>query len=79
MVPADDLIAEAEKLAAQLATTATLANGMVKKLLMVSFDNGLETQLDLEANGIASMVMTGDGQEGVSAFTEKRKPEFQGR
>jgi 2-(1,2-epoxy-1,2-dihydrophenyl)acetyl-CoA isomerase len=39
----------------------------------------LETQLELEARGIAACVDSADAQEGIAAFVEKRKPVFQGR
>jgi 2-(1,2-epoxy-1,2-dihydrophenyl)acetyl-CoA isomerase len=45
---------------------------------MSSFQNGYETQLQLETDGIASMASTNDGKEGIAAFLEKRKPSFIG-
>lgn len=78
VVADDELAAEALKLATQLANGPTRAFGMVKKLLQSSFDNGLETQLDAEAQGIASMTELNDGKEGIAAFMEKRAPEFKG-
>ena len=77
--PADELQAEAQALAAQLANGPTVAYGVVKKLLQTSFNNGLETQLDLEAMGIAGMAKVEDGKEGITAFMEKRAPVFTGR
>ncbi len=66
------------KLAASLASGPTLAYGQVKSLLNASFDNGLETQMELESRGIADMARSTDGREGISAFLAKRKPEFKG-
>lgn len=74
-----ELLNEAGKLARQLAQGPTRAFGMVKKLLTASFDNSLETQLEMESRGISAMTMTADGREGVSAFLEKRKPQFRGK
>jgi 2-(1,2-epoxy-1,2-dihydrophenyl)acetyl-CoA isomerase len=48
-------------------------------MLHESFSGTLETQMELEARTIASMSHTSDGREGISAFFEKRRPEFQGR
>ncbi|MEM9620974.1 MAG: enoyl-CoA hydratase/isomerase family protein [Pseudomonadota bacterium] len=65
-------------LAAELAAGPTQAFGQVKTLLNASFDHSLETQMELEARAIAQMITTADGQEGVHAFLEKRRPEFKG-
>lgn len=79
-VVADDQVeAEAQKLAAKLANGPTQSFGMIKKLLQASFTNGLETQMELESSGIADLSKTADGQEGMSAFIEKRKPSFKGQ
>jgi 2-(1,2-epoxy-1,2-dihydrophenyl)acetyl-CoA isomerase len=63
---------------ADLAAGPTLAYGQVKALLNASFDNGLETQMELESRGIADMARSRDGKEGIQAFLAKRKPEFKG-
>ena len=78
VVPDDDLIAEAEKLARALASGPTLAFGAVKKLLLASQNAKLVDQLDAETSAIVSMTRTSDGREGVAAFREKRKPRFKG-
>lgn len=79
VVPADRVVAEAQALAKQLAQGSTSAYGGVKKLLAVSFDNGLETQMEIESQHIASAAASADGQEGIAAFIAKRKPVFQSR
>jgi 2-(1,2-epoxy-1,2-dihydrophenyl)acetyl-CoA isomerase len=78
VVPDDDLMAEAEKLARSLAEGPTLAFGAVKKLLLSGNNTQLEDQLDAETRAIASMTETSDGREGVAAFREKRKPIYKG-
>ena len=50
--------------------------GWSKRLLTDSFNNSMETQLELEREGIVKCAAHPDGQEGVSAFLEKRKPIF---
>ena len=70
---------EAMKLAIKLSQGPSLAYGNVKKLLDSSFTQSLETQMELEARAISEMVLTEDGQEGINAFLEKRKPVFQGK
>ena len=78
VVPDDQLMDETMTLARKLASGPTRAFGQVKALLNSSFDQSLETQMELEARAIASMVGTADGQEGLDAFLNKRKPEFKG-
>lgn len=47
-----------------------------KRLFLESFHNTLETQLELERQGISDCAGHADGQEGIRAFVEKRKPVF---
>lgn len=78
VVADEDVLAEAMKLAGNLASGPTQAFGKVKELLNSSFENPLETQMEFEARAIAAMIETPDGQEGIQAFLGKRKPEFKG-
>jgi 2-(1,2-epoxy-1,2-dihydrophenyl)acetyl-CoA isomerase len=48
-------------------------------LLLDGSAETLETQMERESRGIASMLGHPDGQEGVKAFLAKRKPTFRGR
>jgi 2-(1,2-epoxy-1,2-dihydrophenyl)acetyl-CoA isomerase len=79
IVPHADVMKRANELAMQLAKGPSNAYGQVKKLLMSSFQNGYETQLQLETDGIANMAATSDGKEGIAAFLAKRKPSFTGK
>ncbi len=79
VVADDEVVAQATKLAEKFASGPTLAYGAVKSLLNGSFDQTLESQMELEARAIADLVVTEDGQEGINAFVDKRKPEFHGR
>ena len=78
VVSEDELEETVSKLAGQIANGPTRAFGQVKSLLNASFDNSLETQMELESRGIADMSRTDDGKEGIAAFLAKRKPEFRG-
>ena len=78
VVADEDVLSAATKLATKLAKGPTQAFGEVKSLLDGSFDHSLETQMELEARGIAAMIDTPDGQEGLHAFLQKRKPDFKG-
>ncbi len=79
VVPDADLSAETDALAAEFARGATRAYGSAKELLLRSASETLETQMELEARGIAAMARTEDVREGVSAFLEKRPPQYRGR
>ncbi len=77
MVANDDLAAQAEQVANDLADSARLSTAYVKKLLLASSDNDLETQMELEGQLVSRSAASPDGREGIQAFVEKRKPEFE--
>ncbi|WP_373086919.1 enoyl-CoA hydratase/isomerase family protein [Sneathiella sp.] len=79
VVPTSDLAAETEKLAKRLANGPTVAIGLTKQLLNTSLNNGMEAQLSLEAQNFAACAASDDWVEGVTAFGEKRRPEFKGK
>lgn len=79
VVPGDQLLGEAQALAAQLAEGPTKAFGGSKRLLLSAFSGTLETQLEDETVSIANQVKNHDGREGIEAFAARRKPEFKGR
>ncbi len=70
---------EVQKLAVKLATMPTKALGLIKKSLNQSLKNDLESQLALESKYQIEAAGTEDYTEGVSAFIEKRKPNFKGK
>ncbi len=78
VLPDDECLAEAAALATQLAAGPTRAFGATKRLLHLSETESLETQMEHEAQGIANISRTADAREGITAFLEKRKPEFRG-
>ncbi|NOT54253.1 MAG: enoyl-CoA hydratase [Deltaproteobacteria bacterium] len=79
VVPDANLQAEADTLAAQLATGAPGAFGGVKRLLHSGWSETLETQMELETQIIAARAHTADGREGIAAFIEKRAAKFTGK
>jgi len=78
VVPDAELMTEARKLAASLAAGATGALGTAKRLLHTGWTETLETQMELEAQAIAGRAYSKDAMEGISAFLEKRAPQFKG-
>jgi enoyl-CoA hydratase/carnithine racemase len=79
VVPAASLMERAREKAEKLATKAPHYVRMCKRLVGESLDNSLADHLQLERHGIADSMATDDLREGVTAFFEKREPEFTGR
>ena len=75
-VPDDRLLQEAEILAEKLAAGPRLALGHAKRALLLSAENPLPEQLDLEARFQRDCVADSDFAEGLAAFTEKRPARF---
>lgn len=79
VVPDAELAGAVAEMAALIAAGPTLTLGGAKRLLRMSADHGLETQMEHEARSIAAISLTRDGREGVAAFLEKRAAVFEGR
>lgn len=76
VVPDAELPDTLAELAEQIATGARGSNSAVKQLLLSSYANGYEAQLENEARHIATNASSADGREGVAAFVGKRAPAF---
>lgn len=79
VLAADQLIAETEKLARRLAAGPAQAYAETKVLANRAMHAGLAAQLDAEALAFARCAVTPDFAEGITAFAEKRKPQFKGK
>ncbi len=76
----DELFAEESmKIAVKLSKMPTKGLGLTKRAFNLSLISDLETQLKTEHELQTIAGKTYDYNEGVSAFLEKRKPEFKGR
>ena len=62
-----------------IARGPTAALGYAKKLVTLSAQSSLETQMEHERRAIAACGRTADFREGADAFFAKRPPQFQGR
>jgi 2-(1,2-epoxy-1,2-dihydrophenyl)acetyl-CoA isomerase len=79
VVPDAELEAESEKLARSLAAGPTRAFAEVKRLLLTTYGEGLESQMERESVAISGTARTDDAQEAIQAFLAKRRPKFSGR
>jgi len=78
VVPHDDLLVEAHKLAKKIAAMPPHALRQAKNLLRQGQQVSYDTALEMAANTQAMMHTTQDHAEGVAALIEKRSPNFKG-
>ncbi len=78
-VPSEEFQETIDKLALKMAKMPTKALGMIKQLFNKSMENNLEEQLALELKHQIEAAKSEDYNEGVTAFMEKRKPNFKGK
>ena len=78
VVSAENLMEESLAMAKKLALAPTASIGRIKQMLNASFSNDLAQQLDLEHRLQIESGRGNDFKEGVTAFFEKRQPNFTG-
>jgi len=76
---ADIFEEEVNKLGVKMANMPTKGLGLTKRVLNASLVNNLKEQLALESKHQFEAAQTQDYSEGVNAFVEKRRPNFQGK
>jgi enoyl-CoA hydratase len=69
---------EAKALARAIADKGPIAQRLAKESVNRAFESTLETGLDFERKLLYLAFASEDAREGLTAFTEKRKPEFRG-
>lgn len=79
VVAAGTALEAALELAERLAAGPARALGNAKRLIDRAATSPLEDQLEAEAEAIAAAIGGAEGQEGIGAFLDKRKPDFRGR
>lgn len=78
-VPDEEFESYTQSIVTKLASMPTVGLGLTKRALNASYSNDLETQLKYEDMLQVTAGKTYDYEEGVSAFIEKRQPEFKGK
>jgi 2-(1,2-epoxy-1,2-dihydrophenyl)acetyl-CoA isomerase len=76
VVPNNRVLEETIAMLERLAKTSLHSFAWSKKLMTDSFTHTLESQLELERQGISDCAVHPEGQEGIQAFVEKRGPDF---
>lgn len=79
VIPAAELEENVEAFAIKLAKGPTKAIGTIKRFIEQSYNNNFKTQLNLERENQIKISLTEDFKEGVTAFFEKRSPNYKGR
>jgi enoyl-CoA hydratase/carnithine racemase len=75
-VAPEQVAAEVERLVASIVAKPRLALAMGKELFYRQREMGIDAAYQLAAQTMAANMMDGCAQEGVTAFTEKRKPNW---
>ena len=79
VVPKGEHLQAAVKLAKEVAERAPIAVQLAKESVLAAFETSLEEGLALERKNFFLLFATEDMREGMQAFIEKRKPDFQGK
>jgi len=72
------LLAEAQKLARELAEGPTFAHGMTKTMLHQEWNVGVDEAIEMEAQAQAVCMQTQDFRRAFEAFAARKKPVFEG-
>lgn len=72
-------IDRAREVATLIAKKPPIAVRLAKEVLLKAFDTSLDSGLNLERKAFTLLAATEDRNEGIAAFTEKRKPNFKGK
>lgn len=78
-VPLPDLMSTVNEIADAMISKGPLALQITKQMITASLSSDINTGLLLELMGYSVLIGSEDKKEGVTAFFEKRKPQFQGK
>ena len=79
VVPVENYLDDALKLAEEIASRAPVAVRAAKKMINQTFEWTLSDGLAAEKQEFYNLFATEDQKEGMQAFIEKRKPDWKGR
>ncbi len=79
VVEPDELMPEVRRMAKHLSAFAPFVPRTMKAMVHFGMDGSLAAALMLEKYAQGALVQTDDKVEGITAFLEKRKPDFHGR
>ena len=79
VVPAADLQARVAERARSYAEGASFAMGQIKLAAVQGYGQPLADGLAIEREALGRIFKSEDAREGITAFTEKRKPAYKGR
>jgi enoyl-CoA hydratase/carnithine racemase len=78
LLPPQDLLAQAQALARDIAAGPTFANGITKTMLHQEWSMTIEQAVEAEAQAQALCMLTEDFKRAYNAFVAKQKPVFEG-
>jgi enoyl-CoA hydratase len=79
VVPPDELLAEAKRLASVIASKGPLAVAATKRAIHKGLQVDLHRGLDIESEEFGTVALSADAKEGTTAFLEKRSARFAGK
>ena len=79
IVPRDELMATAERWAAEICECAPIAVRGVKEAARRGMDLGFEDRVKISRDICNQVLLSDDSKEGILAFKEKRDPVWSGR
>lgn len=79
VVPVEFFLEEAQRVAKEISERPPVAVRLAKEAVLKAFDTTIEMGLEYERKNFYLLFATEDMREGMSAFIEKRKPEWKGK
>ena len=79
MVAKEAWLEEAKRVARDIASKGPVATRLAKEAVDRAYEGPLSLGLDYERRALYLAFASEDAKEGLTAFTEKRRPDFKGR